>query len=284
MEVSQKRQVARKVRIKDLIQGKYIRIEGEWEPNFIQTVDGRTFSRVNLISVVASEPVPDVNFNTFIIDDGSGRVPVRVFGEQSKKIKVQLGEIILLIGRPREFNQQVYIVPEIVKKIEDKTWIDLRRLELELLQKQIVEAPEKIHEERAAQQPANVEIKVPETIIEEGPAVMNQSEKEATIEKDPVETKEPEPTIEKAPVEAKEPASEQATVEDKAPEETPEQTGDNPIDHLIDTIKKLDQGDGADTEEVISASKVGNAESILDNLLKEGEIFEVRSGKIKVLE
>jgi len=281
MEVSQKRQVARKVRIKDLIQGKYIRIEGEWEPNFIQTVDGRTFSRVNLISVVASEPVPDVNFNTFIIDDGSGRVPVRVFGEQSKKIKVQLGEIILLIGRPREFNQQVYIVPEIVKKIEDKAWIDLRRLEL--LQKQTVDIPEQRPEE-PVQQSTNVEIQVPETIIEEGPAVMNQSEKEATIEKDPVETKEPEPTIEKAPVEAKEPASEQATVEDKAPEETPEQTGDNPIDHLIDTIKELDQGDGADTEEVISASKVGNAESILDNLLKEGEIFEVRSGKIKVLE
>lgn len=236
-----KRQVARKVRIKDLLDGRYIKVDGEWEPNYIQAANGSTFSRVNIISVVASEPVQDANFNSFVIDDGTGRVAVRVFGGESKSIDVQLGDIILLIGRPREFGQQVYIAPEIIKKISDNRWIEYRKLELrqhEQVENIIAEKtsiPETEHIEDEAAAPDIVDKAAQSTIIETENAGARAAEK-------------------------------------------------NPIDKIIDVIRDLDKGEGADTEEVISASATQDAEKIIDNLLKEGEIFEVRSGRIKLLE
>ena len=195
------RQVAKKVRIRDLVEGSYVRMPGEWEPNYVQTSDGRTFSRVNLISVVATEPVKDTSYQTFVVDDGSGRVPVRCFDE--KPPEVSLGDMILLIGRIREFSQQIYIVPEIVKKIRNKAWVELRQLELG----------------------------------------------------------EPKPA-EKVVVEAAE-----------------ERT--NPVEELLQAIRDLDAGDGVDIDAV---AKTKDSEKLLDSLLKEGEIFEVRPGRIKVLE
>jgi len=202
------RQVARKVWLKDLTTGTYVRVEGEWEPNFIQTHDGKKFSRANIVAVVASEPVPDMNFNSFIIDDGTARISVRIFGET--KTNVKLGEVVLVIGRPREFNRQIYLVPEIIKKIEDKRWIQHRKLELG-------DQPER--EQRPVEEP-----------------------KQEAVE------------------------------------------ADTDIDKILQLIQKLDKGDGADTEDVIIESKDSECEKIINNLLKEGEIFEITSGRLKVLE
>jgi hypothetical protein len=49
-------------------------------------------------------------------------------------------------------------------------------------------------------------------------------------------------------------------------------------------IRRLDKGDGADITEVIKESKDENAEKIIKNLIKIGELFEIRPGKIKILE
>jgi uncharacterized protein len=201
--MDRRRQVAYKVRLSDLASGTYVKVDGEWEPNYIQAKDGRALSRVNVIAVIASEPDP--THGSFTIDDGSAQIAVRQFGD--KKFRVQLGDVALIIGRPREFEGQIYIVPEIIRKIEDTKWIQHRKLELGY-----------------------------------------------------------------TPVTKDAPAQEETVVSNA------------PTDRLIATIKKYDKGDGADTEEVLSSLKIDNAELILDNLLKEGEIFELTPGKIKVLE
>ena len=46
----------------------------------------------------------------------------------------------------------------------------------------------------------------------------------------------------------------------------------------------MDNGDGADTEDIITSANMDNTEDIIKSLLEEGEIFEVRPGKLKVLE
>lgn len=201
------RQVARKVRLKDIAHGKYIKVEGEWKPNYVEAPGGFNFSRANVIATIASEPIPDATYNSFVIDDGTARVPVRIFEEM--KLDATLGDVVLIIGRPREYNSQIYLVPEIIKKIEKKKdkWIQFRRLELG-----------------------------EETDDEEG----------AVVEEEPKEM--------------------------------------NDVDSVIELIKKLDSGDGADTEEVIAESNAEDCEKIISNLLREGEIFEISSGKLKVLE
>ncbi len=53
---------------------------------------------------------------------------------------------------------------------------------------------------------------------------------------------------------------------------------------ILDQIRSLDVGSGADYEAVVSKAGVENAEKTLLNLLKNGEVFEVSPGKLKVLE
>ena len=49
-------------------------------------------------------------------------------------------------------------------------------------------------------------------------------------------------------------------------------------------IKNIDDGEGADFQDVVAMAKSENAEDILKNLIKNGDIFELRPGKLKVLE
>ena len=53
---------------------------------------------------------------------------------------------------------------------------------------------------------------------------------------------------------------------------------------LLDQIRSLDVGAGAEYETVVSKAGIENAEKTLLNLLKNGEVFEVSPGKLKVLE
>jgi len=57
---------------------------------------------------------------------------------------------------------------------------------------------------------------------------------------------------------------------------------DGPANKLIRTIKDLDRGDGVAIEDIPSPS--GDVDKVINMLLKEGNIFEVRPGKLKVLE
>jgi RPA family protein len=125
----QKRQVAVKVNVKDIVNGNYIKEEG-WQPNYIAMEDGRRVARVNIIGVVVfGSDEKDFNYSNFVIDDGSGKISVRSF-EKNDMGNVDVGDIILIIGRPREYNNEMYILPEIIRKIPDVNWIKLRKLEL----------------------------------------------------------------------------------------------------------------------------------------------------------
>ena len=49
-------------------------------------------------------------------------------------------------------------------------------------------------------------------------------------------------------------------------------------------VKALDAGRGADLSEVTLKSGLGNAESVIREMLKNGDLFEVLPGRLKVLE
>ena len=58
----------------------------------------------------------------------------------------------------------------------------------------------------------------------------------------------------------------------------------NVYGRIIDIIRRNDTGTGVDTSTIIAESGISHCEQILTTLLKEGEIFEVRPGRIKILE
>ena len=201
----QKRQTAYKLRVKDILDSKYIKTSG-MEPNYIE-IGLKQISRVNILGVVVEKSEIN-NYKALAIDDGSGRIPVRVFDDKIFLSNVEVGDIVNLIGRPREFSSEKYVIIEAIKKT-NHAWARVRNLELQ----------------------------------------KNGNDNWT----------------------------------DKAIPDKENGIGLNPKNKIILMIKELDNGDGVLIENILSKN-VDGAEKIIDALLKEGNIFEVKPGKLKVLE
>jgi len=217
-QVFQKRQVAHKIRVQDILQSPYVKQEGEWSPNYIEW-NGNQVSRVNLIGTIVLADTQENVTKSITVDDSTGKILVRSFDEQLNLNNAQIGDIAIIIGRVREYNNEKYIMAEIVKKIE-KEWGIVRKKELSLLPAPVV-----------------------------------------------IEKNKPEPIVE----------SEQIVV-NKSPDK------ESPTEILLSLIRKQDNGEGATTEDIISQSQINDAEKVINSLLLEGEIFEVKPGRLKVLE
>jgi len=142
-----KRQIAKKVSIQDLQNGVYVRQEG-WQPNFVQTQNGEKVSRINILGTVVSEQQE----NQFVIDDGTGKMSIRAFDSPQSLPTLHMGQVIMVIGRPREFGSEMYILPEIVKSIEDKKWIQVRLKELRRSPQPLQEETEPVQDKSPLQQ------------------------------------------------------------------------------------------------------------------------------------
>ena len=105
-----KRLVAKKVWVNDIITGEYIKKSG-WEPSYFITQYGN-ISRINIIGFIVS-----TEQNSFILDDGTGNISIRFF-DSAPNIELSTGDLAIVIGRPRRWNNDTYIVPEIVKKVD----------------------------------------------------------------------------------------------------------------------------------------------------------------------
>ena len=126
MTTIQKRQIAVKTRIRALLNNEFIKKEG-WEPSYILK-EKTKLSRVNLIATIISKEKDYVN--QLVVDDGSGRINVKSFDDKEFGQQLNVGEVALLIGRPREYGSERYLLGEIIKKIENRDWIKIRKLEL----------------------------------------------------------------------------------------------------------------------------------------------------------
>ena len=182
----------------------YVKTEGV-NPNYLQ-INGQEISRVNIIGVVVQKSNTE-SYSEIIIDDGTGKISVRVFENNFLLKNVDVGEVVLVIGRPREYLEEKYLLVEIAKKI-DPLWAKVRNLELKDLN------------------------------------LMKEEVKEDVGNKDIFD--------------------------------------ENPKNRILKTIKELDKGEGVSIDDLPSA--LGNVDQIVGILLREGDVFEVRPGRLKVLE
>ena len=126
----QLRQTAYKIWIGDLLKAEYVENKGEWEPNFF-LIEGNNVSRVNLVcSVVSIYENQDKTMKSVEVDDSSGSVSLKVWGEDIKLLDLEIGDICLIVGKCKNSSGQIFVTPEIIKKL-DGEWAKLRRLELE---------------------------------------------------------------------------------------------------------------------------------------------------------
>jgi len=140
----QERQVAKKVQIKTINLGDFVKQEG-FNPSYVD-VDGFKISRVRVLATVIDKFVSeDGNYITLTLDDTTDTIRCKIFMNSNfpdstsrqnlinQKVisNIEKGDLIDVIGKIREYNEERYIQPEIIVKIEDPNFEVLRKLEIE---------------------------------------------------------------------------------------------------------------------------------------------------------
>lgn len=124
------RQTARKVRIHDLMNGTWVKKEG-MEASFVTTPQGEDVARARILATVVAKFISeDGNFGSITLDDGSDTIRAKCFKELNLLKKAEVGDLMDLIGKTREYNGEIYLLSEIIQKVKDPNWELLRRLEL----------------------------------------------------------------------------------------------------------------------------------------------------------
>jgi|TARA_Y100000310_G_scaffold277344_1_gene295024 RPA family protein len=125
-----KRNIAFKFRIGDILSGNPI-INNE-RFSFLELENKRVI-RVNVVGSIVDkyENEGEKNYSFLTLDDGSGQIKLKSFGDEIEKVKnVSHGQTVIVIGSLRYFNNEIYISPEIIKE-QDPKYLVLRKIELE---------------------------------------------------------------------------------------------------------------------------------------------------------
>jgi len=137
-----KREIAYKLRIRDLLRGNQIFDETPQPDKNQQNTQKRLLHielgdkkiiRTNITANVIEKYISEGErrFASITIDDGSGQIKARVFGEDINKFKdISQGDTVTIIGFVRSYNNELYILPEIVRK-QDPRYLLIRKLEIE---------------------------------------------------------------------------------------------------------------------------------------------------------
>jgi RPA family protein len=130
-----KRNIAFKYRIGDLLIGKPV---FDQEKFIFLELGNKKINRINIIGNIVDkyESEGEKKYIFYTLDDGSGQIKLRSFGDDYERFKnFEQGQTVVLIGVLRNFNNETYVMPEIIKE-QDPKYLLLRKLELEKQQSQ----------------------------------------------------------------------------------------------------------------------------------------------------
>ena len=124
-----KRSTAYRIRLKNIVNSPYEKREG-FNPSVIK-FNNLEISRVNVIaSIVGKYLTDDQNYCAITLDDGSETIRVKNFGAEVGTIKeLNVGDIVRIIGKVKEYNEEKYIAGEI-SKVLNPNWIIVNEIEL----------------------------------------------------------------------------------------------------------------------------------------------------------
>ena len=180
-----KRNIAFKYRIGDLLIGKPI-FDGE-RFSFLE-LGNKKIIRVNIIGNIVDkyEAEGEKQYIFLTLDDGSGQIKLKSFGDDSTKFKsLNQGDTVVVIGVLRNFNNETYISPEIIKPMDPK-YLLIRKLELEknrvenspavVEKSEITAIKDKILEKiKSSEQEGGIEVdKIIMELRETSPEIINQ--------------------------------------------------------------------------------------------------------------
>lgn len=119
------RETAHKILLRHLLDGKIVQEEGTTQ---LMLPSLEKVARVNVIATILIKEKAG-NITNILVDDGTGQVVLRFFEQLPLIEQIQIGNSILIVGKPRVYNQEIYLSPEIVKKVLP-AWLHIRKKEL----------------------------------------------------------------------------------------------------------------------------------------------------------
>lgn len=245
-----KRLTAKKSSIKEIVAGKFVKKEG-FESSYVLTNMGRRISRARVVGLIVDKFIsPDERYATLTLDDSTDTIRCKAFVNVKIFDGYKKGDMIEAFGKVREYNEEIYIMPEIVKDI-DPNFETLRKLELEKIAK---EQKEKIKRVRQIQKQTS-DLNEMKTLLGKE---MVYEDLESIIEAEVMF----------------EEATEEKTI-----------TTNEIKNQILKLIEQIDKGDGADYQEIIKKSKFSENEVdfAIQDLLESGVCYEPKPGLIKKL-
>ena len=119
-----KRSPAVKLRISDIVQGK-------WSGKYLELENSYIVARVRIMGTVVSKFVAeDKSFCSITLDDSTETIRAKSWDSIKFLENLKIGDVIDMIGKLREYNGEIYINAEIARKVEDPNFEVLRKLEL----------------------------------------------------------------------------------------------------------------------------------------------------------
>lgn len=125
-----KRHIAYKFRIGELLLGKPIFDNERFA--FLELGD-KKISRVNVVGNIVDkyESEGEKRYAFLTLDDGSGQIKLKSFGDDVDKLKnLTQGQTVVVIGVLRNWNNETYVQPEIIRE-QDPRYLLVRKKEIE---------------------------------------------------------------------------------------------------------------------------------------------------------
>ena len=136
MTEQRKRNIAYKMRIGDILKGRPMMDEGKFL--FLELGD-RKIVRINILANCVDKYIQEgeKQFASLTVDDASGQLKLKAFGEDIAPLKeIMQGDTLQVIGNMREWNGELYMIPEVIKKV-DPRWLLVRKLEIQNARKDL---------------------------------------------------------------------------------------------------------------------------------------------------
>lgn len=240
------RPTAYKLKIADLVRGQYVRSPEGTEPSYLLTPWGEHVNRARVMGTVVDKFVrEDQGYATLRLDDGTETISLRAWREGVPEFdRFEVGALVDVLGRAREYEGEVYLVPDLILRVDDPNWELVRELEIIGFRRDALARGVRPQPPPAAKlEPRQLGIELPQPTKVTGPA--------------------PEDVVEEPPL-----------------PEVP----DDVKKRVILALQKLDKGGGVTPGDVSAELNLSRdqVEDALRVIFVEGDVFEPAAGRFKL--
>lgn len=125
-----KRMTAIRASVADVSRGRFVK---EAEGSYVLSELGVQLRRVVVVGFVVRRYFKPGEYASITIDDGTETIQAKAWGRDQRKVdllsEIDENNLVLVIGRVREWNDEIFIDPETIRELTDPNFMTLHLLE-----------------------------------------------------------------------------------------------------------------------------------------------------------